>query len=160
MYYVPVLELDDYLEGKPNAFEKLEEDLRFEQENIGFYYITNHGVDQALIDETFQQVARFHALPLERKLEIRIDTDVTGYFPIGGGGKIKDDGLSGTSSANPNADKVKPDRSEALMIRRERTPDDPEYGLQFRAPNKWPNDLPGFREVLVAYMSQIGRAHV
>src|SRR3546814_8785943 len=70
----------------------------------------------------------FQALPLERKLEIRIDTDVTGYFPIGGGGKNKDDGLSGTSSANPNADKVKPDRSEALMIRRERTPDDPEYG--------------------------------
>src|SRR3546814_15771457 len=77
-------------------------------------------------------------------------------------------------SANPHADKVKPERSEALMIRRERTPDDPEYGLQFRAPNKWPNDLPGFREVLVAYMSrmeklgqkllpiyaEIGRAHV
>src|SRR3546814_17137760 len=41
------------------------------------------------------------------------------------------------------------------MIRRERTPDDPEYGLQFRAPNKWPNDLPGFREVLVAYMSRM-----
>src|SRR3546814_11153307 len=41
------------------------------------------------------------------------------------------------------------------MIRRELTPDDPEYGLQFRAPNKWPNDLPGFREVLVAYMSRM-----
>src|SRR3546814_19246096 len=27
--------------------------------------------------------------------------------------------------------------------------------LQFRAPNKWPNDLPGFREVLVAYMSRM-----
>src|SRR3546814_5929741 len=87
--YVPVLDLADYLEGKPDAFKKLVEDLRFAQENIGFYYITNHGVDQALIDETFHQVARFHALPLERKLEIRIDTDVTGYFPIGGGGKIK-----------------------------------------------------------------------
>src|SRR3546814_4844408 len=144
MYYVPVLELDDYLEGKPNAFEKLEEDLRFEQENIGFYYITNHGVDQALIDETFHQVARFHALPLERKLEIRIDTDVTGYFPIGGGGKIKDDGLYGPSSATPNADKVKPKRSGALMIRRKRTPDGTEYGLQFRATHTWPHDLPGF----------------
>src|SRR3546814_7368054 len=75
--YVPVLDLADYLEGKPDAFKKLVEDLRFAQENIGFYYITNHGVDQALIDETFHQVARFHALPLERKLEIRIDTDVT-----------------------------------------------------------------------------------
>src|SRR3546814_6186911 len=105
-------------------------------------------------DTLVPYTTRFRALPLERKLEIRIDTDVTGYFPIGGGGKIKDDGLSGTSSANPNADKVKPDRSEALMIRRERTPDDPEYGLQFRAPNQWPNDLPGFREV------PIGRAHV
>src|SRR3546814_18730608 len=99
----------------------------------------------------------FPALRFGRKLESRIDTEVTGYFPIGGGGKIKDDGLSGTSSANPNADKVKPDRSEALMIRRERTPDDPEYGLQFRAPNKWPNDLPGFREVLVAYMSRMDK---
>src|SRR3546814_2208252 len=65
--YVPVLDLADYLEGKPDAFEKLVEDLRFAQENIGFYYITNHGVDQALIDETFHQVARFHALPFERK---------------------------------------------------------------------------------------------
>src|SRR3546814_21050612 len=64
--YVPVLDLADYLEGKPDAFEKLVEDLRFAQENIGFYYITNHGVDQALIDETFHPVARFHALPLEQ----------------------------------------------------------------------------------------------
>src|SRR3546814_1208023 len=115
MYYVPVLELDDYLEGKPDAFEKLVEDLRFAQENIGFYYITNHGVDQALIDETFQQVARFNALPLERKLEIRIDTDVTGYFPIGGGGKIKDDGLSGTSFANTTPAKVKPERKSKRL---------------------------------------------
>src|SRR3546814_10202236 len=59
--YVPVLDLADYLEGKPDAFEKLVEDLRFAQANIGFYYITNHGVDQALIDETFHQVARFRS---------------------------------------------------------------------------------------------------
>src|SRR3546814_2466016 len=129
--YVPVLDLADYLEGKPDAFEKLVEDLRFAQENIGFYYITNHGVDQALIDETFHQVARFHALPLERKPEIRNDTDVTGYFPIGGGGKIKDDGLSGTSFAHQNADTVKPDRSEALTISRARASAAPEDGLQF-----------------------------
>src|SRR3546814_16584040 len=128
--YVPVLDLADYLEGKPDAFEKLVEDLRFAQENIGFYYITNHGVDQALIDETFHQVARFHALPLERTLEIRIDTAVTGYFPIGGGGKIKDDGLSGTSSANTNPDKVHPDHPAALMHRREPHTAEREKGLK------------------------------
>src|SRR3546814_16266230 len=88
--YVPVLDLADYLEGKPDAFEKLVEDLRFAQENIGFYYIPNHGVDQALIVETFHQVDRLHAMPLERRLAIRNDIDENGYTPIGAGRKSKD----------------------------------------------------------------------
>ena len=73
---IPVLDLGDYLAGKPGALEKLAADLRHAQENIGFYYLRNHGVPQELIDAAFAEVARFHAQPLDEKLKIRIGADL------------------------------------------------------------------------------------
>ena len=47
---IPVIDLGDYLAGKPGAREQAAAELRYAFENIGFYFITNHGVAQDLID--------------------------------------------------------------------------------------------------------------
>ena len=55
-----------------------------------------------------------------------------------------------TSDVNDND---KPDLNEAFFTKRERPSDDPlvRAGRRFAGPNRWPDDLPGFRESVLAY---------
>jgi hypothetical protein len=60
-------------QGALGAFDRTEEELRFALTEIGFYFIVNHGVPSGQIREVFRQAARFHAQPLETKLDIKLD---------------------------------------------------------------------------------------
>ncbi len=150
---IPVLDLGPYLAGQPGADHALAKQLRWASETIGFYFIRNHGVDQSLIDATFAQAARFHALPMDAKMKLLINKDQIGYLPMGGA-KMR------SSEVNRN---TRHDLNEALFIRRERAADDPDVvaGTPWRGLNQWPDDLPGFRETVLAYwhrMEQLGQA--
>jgi isopenicillin N synthase-like dioxygenase len=140
---IPVLDLGPYRAGEAGALERLAAELRHACENIGFYFLTNHGVDQALIDTVFAEVARFHAMPLDEKLKLKIDYHNVGYMGMG---------ASVTRSSQVNVN-TKPNMNEAFFVKRDRTPDDPDViaGKRFRSLNQWPADLPGFRPVIVAY---------
>jgi len=146
---IPVLDLGPYLAGTPGADHALAEQLRWASENIGFYFIKNHGVPQALIDQTFAETARFHAQPMEEKMKLLINKDQIGYLPLGGA-KMR------SSEVNKN---TRHDLNEALFVRRERTPDDPDVIAQkpWRGLNQWPSSLPGFRERILAYWTRMER---
>ncbi|HVY14463.1 MAG TPA: 2-oxoglutarate and iron-dependent oxygenase domain-containing protein [Rhodopila sp.] len=144
---IPILDLAPYLAGKPGADHALAEQLRWASENIGFYFITNHGVPQSLIDQTFVETARFHAQPMEEKMKLLINKDQIGYLPMGGA-KMR------SSEVNKN---TRHDLNEALFIRRERVPDDPDVIARkpWRGLNQWPTNLPGFRENVLAYWTRM-----
>lgn len=69
---IPVLDVGPYISGESGALQRLAREVRYALENIGFFYIQNHGVSQKLIDRVFTENARFHALPLERKMQIQV----------------------------------------------------------------------------------------
>jgi hypothetical protein len=142
---IPILDLGPYLAGKPGADHALAEQLRWASENVGFYFITNHGVPQPLIDRTFAEAARLHALPMAEKQKLLINKDQIGYLPMGGA-KMR------SSDVNRN---TRHDLNEAFFIRRDRTPDDPDViaGKPWRGPNQWPPEdlLPGFRQNVMEY---------
>ena len=146
---IPVIDLGPYLAGETGALEAAGAALRHAFEHIGFYFITNHGVDQALVDQTFAEVARFHAQPLDEKLKLKLDPHNIGYLPMRGA-------TTRHSQINPNN---KPNVNEALFVKRDLAADHPDVlaGLPFRAPNQWPADLPGFREVVLAYCTAMER---
>ena len=81
---IPVIDLGPYLAGEPGALERAARELRFALTEIGFYFIVNHGVPEAPIRGVFAQAARFHALPLDARCEIRIDKHNVGYLPMRG----------------------------------------------------------------------------
>ena len=81
---IPVIDLGPYLAGAPGAIDRAAGELRFALTEIGFYFIANHGVPSGQIREVFRQVARFHAQPLEKKLEIKLDKHNVGYLPMKG----------------------------------------------------------------------------
>jgi isopenicillin N synthase-like dioxygenase len=133
----------------PGAKERLAADLAHVFEHVGFYFVINHGVAQSLIDNAFAAAKRFHDQPLEKKLEIRLNEFNIGYLPMRGG-------TTRHSALNANN---KPNVNEAFFSARDLPPDHPDVlaGKPYRCANKWPRDLPGFREACLAYSSALER---
>ena len=142
--HIPVIDLGPCLAGSPGAVESTARALRDALAQIGFFVLINHGVPQALIDQTFGEAQRFHDQPLGAKLAVRMNEHNNGYMVMGRYAVW-------TSEVNDND---KPDLNEAFFCKRERPPDDPlvRAGRRFAGPNRWPDDLPGFRERVLAYI--------
>ena len=51
-------------------------------EKVGFFYALNHGVPDDTIEQAFAASRRFHALPLEQKLALKLDENNICYLPI------------------------------------------------------------------------------
>lgn len=140
---IPVIDLAEYQAGKPGALESVAKELRGALEDVGFFILVNHGVPQPLIDRTFVEARRFHDQPLDWKMALRMNEHNNGYMSMGRYAVW-------TSEVNAND---KPDLNEAFFCRRERSADDPllKSGRLFVGPNRWPEDLPGFRQNVLAY---------
>ncbi|HEU5194824.1 MAG TPA: 2-oxoglutarate and iron-dependent oxygenase domain-containing protein [Methylomirabilota bacterium] len=144
---IPVLDLGPCFAGAPGALETAAAKLRAALEGVGFFLIVNHGVDRALIASTFAEARRFHAQPAATKLALRMNEHNNGYMAMGRYAVW-------TSDVNAND---KPDLNEAFFTKRERGPDDPlvRAGRRFAGPNRWPENLPGFRETVLAYTDAV-----
>ena len=140
---IPVLDLAPYLAGTPGALERLAGELRHAFEHIGFYFIKGHGVPQALCDQVFAEAARFHARSLDEKMKVKRNQHNVGYLPMKGA-------TTRHSRINPDN---KPNLNEAFFVKRDLSLNHPDViaNKRFRCANLWPEDMPGFRETVVAY---------
>lgn len=106
---------------------------------VGFFYVTNHGLPDAVRDGVFAAARQFFALPLALKQEVSYTRSRhnRGYIELEG--ERLDVGAV-------------PDLKEAFNVGLERAEDDPEVlaGKPFRGVNLWPS-LPGWREAVLAY---------
>jgi len=134
---IPVLDLGPVFAGRPGALEETAATLRRINETIGFLYVANHGVPASLVDATFEQAARFHARPIEAKMALKVDGTMQGYLPMRGS----------TTRSSQVARNTKPNENEAFFVKREAT--------EGAANNRWPEDLPGFRETTTAYYAAL-----
>jgi isopenicillin N synthase-like dioxygenase len=98
-------------------------------------------VPQETVDAAFAPSVRFHALPLEEKLGLKVNAQHRGYMPFAES-KI-------VSSSIQKA--TKPNLSESLMVMHEVEPGDPcRADDPLAGPNQWPA-IPGFRAAITAY---------
>ena len=140
---IPVIDVGPCFAGAPGALRTTAAALRDALESIGFFVMTSHGVPAALIEQTFAEARRFHAQPPERKLALLMNEHNNGYMTLGRYAVW-------TSDVNAND---KADLNEAWFSKRERAADDPllRSGRRFVGPNRWPDELPGFREHVLEY---------
>jgi isopenicillin N synthase-like dioxygenase len=153
--HIPVLDLGPFFSGDAAAIQESADKLRWVQEEIGFYYIVNHGVSADLIQNAIDQVRALHALPMDEKLKLKVDEDTTGYVPI-------KSTIYVTTDAGEN-DQY--DLNENYRIVRERPLNHPSIlaSRRFTGPNKWPSIdlLPDFKSVMLDYytaMENLGRS--
>lgn len=144
---LPVMDLGAFLAGQEGALEALAAQWRAACEGVGFMCLVNHGLDTAEIEKMETQARRFHALPDEEKLAIKVNEHQRGFIP----GKA-------TVLTHSQYDKnTKLDSVECLVLATDYPDDMPEAkaGKQFYSQNQWPANLPGFREGVESYMSQV-----
>jgi isopenicillin N synthase-like dioxygenase len=144
---IPVIDLGAYMAGAPGALERVGDELGAALETIGFFLIVSHGIERELIARTFAEARRFHAQPAAAKLALRMNEHNNGYMAMGRYAVW-------TSDVNAND---KPDLNEAFFTKRERSADDPlvKSGRRFAGPNRWPEDLPDFRDTVLAYTDAV-----
>src|SRR5262245_66157743 len=144
---VPVIDLGPHLAGRPGALRATAAELRNALEGVGFLIVVGHAGPHGLIERTFAEARRFHAQPDAAKMALRMNEHNNGYMAMGRYAVW-------TSDVNAND---KPDLNEAFFIKRERGPDDPlgRSGRRFVGPNLWPDDLPGFRQTILAYTAAV-----
>lgn len=111
----------------------------------GFFYLTGHGVPQALIDDVLAQSRRFFALPIEEKLKVEMANSP--HF-------------RGYNRPGWELTRGEKDWREQIDIatEAERLPEDPEKPWnRLTGPNQWPEGLPDFKPLILRYQAEVTR---
>ena len=142
---VPVIDIAPFSAGGSGR-RRVVEAIARACEDVGFFGIVGHGVDDALIDGIYREGRAFFALPREEKMEVgRPAPGVSrGY-----------NSLSDQSLGNTLASGVPPDLQESFAI----GPLDPGNGPHWTVgygpihfhPNLWPQRPAAFRAAVTAY---------
>lgn len=129
--HLPVIDLAPSFSGNEAARKQVAAEIGAACRDTGFFYVANHGVDQALVDGAFAQSNRFFDQPDDWKSTLCKQGYSNGYEPWEAQRLDKDSPGDLKESFNFTADGV---------------PGTPGYKA-----NMWPDDFPGFREGLEAY---------
>jgi isopenicillin N synthase-like dioxygenase/dienelactone hydrolase len=121
------------------------EKIRKASEEVGFFYVTDHGVDAQEVRAIFDQCRRLFALPKGELEKVHISKSSTfaGFMGVG---------ERGANQTRPR------DLLEAFNVCTERGPDDPvvKAGTPLAGSNPWP-DLPGFKEAVIRYYDSMDK---
>lgn len=141
--HIPVVDLKACFAGEAGALEAAADAVRLACEQVGFFYISGHGVEQTIIDRCFAESRRFHALPLAQKTALSLDQNNIGYLA-----------MNASIQKHSTVHKAtRPNQNESFFVTHDRGPDHPDVrdGTPFRGPNQWPDGLPGFRDGVMTY---------
>jgi isopenicillin N synthase-like dioxygenase len=136
---IPVIDASPLLDGSADGAAHVGAQMREAAESSGFFYISEHGIDQSVMDEAFAVSAEFFAMPRERKNEVLVSEHHRGYLTVG---EAKMEGQQ------------KIDLKESYVWGLDVDADDPDFaaGNVFLAPNRWPDDYQRMRTALNAYL--------
>jgi isopenicillin N synthase-like dioxygenase len=142
---LPLIDMTGVRERDPQSIQRAGSAIRQACVDIGFFYIVNHGVPQAVIDRAMAAAKTFFAHPVETKRGVAVNKRHRGWHALGGALMYE---------------ATKPDHKEFFSIGLELPEGDPSVlaGQALRGPNQWPVFMPELQDVLGDYYREIGRA--
>lgn len=140
---LPVIDLAPLMTDDDAARAAVAAELGHAARNSGFFYITGHGIPQALIDRIFAASREFHEMPRSYKMRYwcGFTTNHRGYVPF------EENGTEFPRRINFN---------ETFDLSYEAPADHPlaVNGWRMTGPNVWP-DLPGWCETVSEYYGAV-----
>ncbi|EIC85261.1 isopenicillin N synthase family oxygenase [Serratia sp. M24T3] len=136
---IPVIDLSK-LNGAPEQRREFLKALRVAARDIGFFYLTNHGVDLNLLSQV-QNISRdFFALPQHEKDRVAM---------------VNSRHFRGYNRAASELTRGQPDWREQFDLGAERAPlqqtaDSPAWS-RLQGPNQWPETLPELKPLLLEW---------
>jgi isopenicillin N synthase-like dioxygenase len=141
---LPLIELGDARSSDGRDARAVAATLRDACANVGFFYLSGHGVPRALLDGQLEWTRRFFALPLPVRQHVAMRNSPVrrGFEPIAT--QVLDAGTP-------------PDLKESFYLGRELGSDHPyvRAGLAGYGANQWPEGIPGFREQMTTYLDEL-----
>lgn len=116
--------------------------------DVGFFYVSNHGMPEAVVSDAVEAMQAFFDLPDEAKATVPVDRTQRGWMASG---------MATLDGAKTH------DLKEIFFWGPDWTADDPDVvaGVPMMAPNKWPDAaMPSLRSAVLAYheaVSALGR---
>lgn len=154
--HIPVVDLAPSFTGDPAAFDAVAYEIHKACREMGFFYVSSHGIPQSLIDQSFAWSKRFFDLPREEKsaLDMRKSPSTSGY----------ESGIQQLDSQEVGAEKAPPDLKESFQFCTDLPHDHPwaQKRLRNYGHNQWPAQLLGFRDHMLEYQSVLAtlRGHL
>ena len=140
--HLPLVDISDLRQGDARAQQAVADALGRAAREVGFLYVSGHGVPAVRFTELLRAAQQFFALPMADKMAVYIGNSRNhrGYVPEG------EEVYAGGSK----------DRKEAYDLSYELPANDPDYlaGNPLLGPNQWPA-LSGFREAVSAYYNDV-----
>ncbi len=147
------MDLGPFLSGARSGFDDLVSRWRRTCETVGFMCVVGHGIRDDLVARAEAEVQRFHDLPMDDKLKLKVNEHQRGYIPP----------KATIVKHSTFHDNTRLDGNETLVLATEYGSDHPgvREGRRFFGANPWPDSLPGFRETVLEFMAAmdaLGRA--
>ncbi len=134
---VPVVDIGPLRDGSDP--QHVADALLRASREVGFLYVTNHGVDPALLDQARAQALAFFRQPSEHKLSLGISDRHRGFLCMGGA-RMHDD--------------VLPDLKESFIWGIEDAGGHTREDHPLRGGNRWPAGRPGFRAAALRFFAE------
>ena len=134
---LPILDLSQ-LDGTPSQRQAFLDDLRHAARDVGFFYLTGHGIDAGLLEQVQDHARQFFALPDSEKTAV---------------GMINSPHFRGYNRAASEITRGQPDQREQFDLGAERevlplNADSPLWA-RLQGPNQWPEALPQLKPLLL-----------
>ncbi|WP_186371665.1 isopenicillin N synthase family dioxygenase [Yersinia alsatica] len=140
---LPLLDLS-LLNGSDSERQAFLSALRHAARDIGFFYLTGHGIDPALLKQIQTLSREFFALPDEEKLAVAM---------------VRSPHFRGYNRAASELTRGQPDWREQFDIGAERTPLPQTPGTpswaRLQGPNQWPEGLPELKPALLQWQREM-----
>jgi len=131
---IPLIDFGPFLHGDDEDRRRVSSEIGDACRNIGFFYLSNHGISSVLIERVYDQAKRFFSQSIEDKMKLYIGScpcgNNRGYTPM------FEEKLS-----------PKGDLKEGFDLAMELPADDKdriERGASLYGPNFWPDNLEGY----------------
>lgn len=145
---IPIIDFSGMRSGEarasdPAALLRVGREIHDACTQIGFFYLANHGVPQAIVDRAEQAARTFFAFPVETKRRAAVNMRHRGFNALGDATMYQ---------------AKRPDYKEFFSVGLELPEDDPDVvaGQALRGPNNWPDFMPELRPALYDYYEAIG----